>query len=61
MVNFKEKNFESLQEYQIIKSNFYNLKIYLNDFTNKNYKLDKIVNFELLFYSCDIQNIWRKR
>lgn len=61
MVNFKEKNFESLQEYQIIKSNFYNLKIYLNDFTNKNYKLDKIVNFELLFYSCDIQNIQRKR
>lgn len=61
MVNFKEKNFESLQEYQIIKLNFYNLKIYLNDFTNKNYKLDKIANFELLFYSCDIQNIWRKR
>lgn len=61
MVNFKEKNFESLQEYQIIKLNFYNLKIYLNDFTNKNYKLDKIVNFELLFYSCDIQNIQRKR
>lgn len=61
MVNFKEKNFESLQEYQIIKLNFYNLKIYLNDFTNKNYKLDKIANFELLFYSCDIQNIQRKR
>lgn len=37
------------------------LKIYLNDPTNKNYKLDKIANFELLFYSCDIQNIWRKR
>ena len=35
------------------------LKIYLNDPTNKNYKLDKISI--LLFYSCDMQNIWRKR